>query len=370
MNETSVPRARSRSSARARASCSRLTLPAPALHPMEPLPCPVSATTATTTSTSTSPPIHRPAPRRRARPRRLRRPPPRRRRRRLSTYPDAAHGPRPVPDVGRHVRRRASTPIAARSRPARRPTSTSSNAATRRPGATSLLAAKRYRDADHRLFHRDAGYLEGRRVPQEPRDPGDGQPHRARAPADPQQWAATEFATLGRLWSAGVPVPYPVQLHGERAAARADRHARRRRPRPGSPRSSPDADELDAAVGAVRRRARRALGAAGYTHGDLSPYNVLVDDGRIVLIDLPQVVDIVINPQGARVPRPRLPQPRRLVRPPWRRRRRRRARGPDPPSLTTRVLRPPEYGIGRPSPRRSPQAASTSPSTVISTRLG
>src|SRR3984885_15859687 len=26
-----------------------------------------------------------------------------------------------------------------------------------------LLAAKRYRDAEHRLFHRDAGYLEGRR---------------------------------------------------------------------------------------------------------------------------------------------------------------------------------------------------------------
>ena len=28
----------------------------------------------------------------------------------------------------------------------------------------SMLAAKRYRDGDHRLFHRDAGYLEGRRV--------------------------------------------------------------------------------------------------------------------------------------------------------------------------------------------------------------
>ena len=27
-----------------------------------------------------------------------------------------------------------------------------------------LLAAKRYRSADHRMFHRDAGYLEGRRT--------------------------------------------------------------------------------------------------------------------------------------------------------------------------------------------------------------
>ena len=27
-----------------------------------------------------------------------------------------------------------------------------------------------------------------------------------------QQWAATEFDTLGRLWSMGIAVPYPVQL--------------------------------------------------------------------------------------------------------------------------------------------------------------
>ena len=40
------------------------------------------------------------------------------------------------------------------------------------------------------------------------------------------------------------------------------------------------------------------LADAGYTHGDLSPYNVLVHDGRLVLIDLPQAVDLVGNPQG------------------------------------------------------------------------
>jgi RIO kinase 1 len=40
------------------------------------------------------------------------------------------------------------------------------------------------------------------------------------------------------------------------------------------------------------------LADAGYAHGDLSPYNVLVHDGRVVLIDLPQAVDLVGNPQG------------------------------------------------------------------------
>jgi len=40
------------------------------------------------------------------------------------------------------------------------------------------------------------------------------------------------------------------------------------------------------------------MARAGYAHGDLSAYNILVNDGRLVLIDLPQIVDVVSNPQG------------------------------------------------------------------------
>jgi RIO kinase 1 len=36
----------------------------------------------------------------------------------------------------------------------------------------------------------------------------------------------------------------------------------------------------------------------GWTHGDLSEYNVLVAGDRVVLIDLPQVIDVVSNPDG------------------------------------------------------------------------
>jgi serine/threonine-protein kinase RIO1 len=44
--------------------------------------------------------------------------------------------------------------------------------------------------------------------------------------------------------------------------------------------------------------ALRGLARHGLTHGDLSAYNVLVHDGRLLLIDLPQVVDVIGNPQG------------------------------------------------------------------------
>ena len=42
------------------------------------------------------------------------------------------------------------------------------------------------------------------------------------------------------------------------------------------------------------------MARAGYAHGDLSPYNILVHEGRLVVIDLPQIVDVVANPQGKR----------------------------------------------------------------------
>ena len=46
------------------------------------------------------------------------------------------------------------------------------------------------------------------------------------------------------------------------------------------------------------------MARAGFAHGDLSAYNLLVHDGRLVVIDLPQIVDVVANPRGPRVPRP------------------------------------------------------------------
>jgi RIO kinase 1 len=163
-------------------------------------------------------------------------------------------------------------------------------------GRRVLLAAKRYRTAEHRMFHRDAGYLEGRRV-------RSSREMRAMARRTEfgrdllsGQWAAAEFAALSRLWADGIAVPYPVQLAGTElllefvgspAGAAAPRLAQLR-PEPG----------LLADLWRQLGDALRGLARHGLTHGDLSAYNVLVHEGRLVLIDLPQVVDVVGNPQG------------------------------------------------------------------------
>jgi RIO kinase 1 len=157
------------------------------------------------------------------------------------------------------------------------------------------LAVKQYRSAEHRMFHRDAGYLEGRRVRR-------SREMRAMATRTEfgreliaGQWAHAEFAVLSRLWQAGAAVPYPVQLIGTELMMEfigADGVAA-----PRLAQVRPDRYEAAGLYEQMRKVLRR-LADAGYAHGDLSSYNVLVDDGRIVLIDLPQAVDLVGNPQG------------------------------------------------------------------------
>jgi RIO kinase 1 len=163
------------------------------------------------------------------------------------------------------------------------------------PDQTALMAAKRYRDRDHRNFHRDAGYLEGRTV----RRSRDQRAMQSRSRYGLQvlagQWAMAEFSALCQLWSIGVPVPYPVQVDGSEILMEFIGQDRVAAPRLAESRAGRDelADYFDQIANAMR-----ALAANGQAHGDLSAYNLLVDDGRIVLIDLPQVVDVVSNPSG------------------------------------------------------------------------
>ena len=163
------------------------------------------------------------------------------------------------------------------------------------PGMSCLLAAKRYRGLEVSDFHRSAQYQEGRRMrnTRDTRAIARGSSY-GRGVAS-GRWAFAEFEALCRAFEAGVPVPYPVQVNstevlmefigdGRTAAPRlAQVHATRAELEP----------LFDQTFEILRSFTR-----AGVAHGDLSAYNLLVDHGRVVVIDLPQLVDLAANPGG------------------------------------------------------------------------
>jgi len=159
-----------------------------------------------------------------------------------------------------------------------------------------LLAAKRYRAAEHKMFHRDSAYLEGRRARESRAARAMARRTSAGREMISTQWAGAEFAALCQLHAADAPVPYPVQVIGtevliefigEPDGTAAPRLAETR------PQAGELADLWDQLVQALVTLAR-----LGLAHGDLSAYNLLVHHGRLVLIDLPQAVDVIANPGG------------------------------------------------------------------------
>jgi RIO kinase 1 len=105
-------------------------------------------------------------------------------------------------------------------------------------------------------------------------------------------WPMQEWAMLRRAWQAGVTVPYPVEQteHGLMMEFIGDET--QAAPKLGQARLSEP--ELASAWEQLVDNLRR-LTAAGLVHADLSVYNLLWWEGRLVVIDLPQAVEFVTN---------------------------------------------------------------------------
>ena len=109
------------------------------------------------------------------------------------------------------------------------------------------------------------------------------------------RWIGMEYDVMATLWARSVAVPYPIAYaddvfdmeyvgDGERAAPQL-RAARLT--------GSDLRDAFDQMLVGLR-----AITAAGYAHGDLSAYNLLWWEGRLVFIDFPQAVDLAANRAG------------------------------------------------------------------------
>jgi len=167
------------------------------------------------------------------------------------------------------------------------------------PGGGVVMAAKRYRDTDHRTFHRATSYTEGRSMKRS----RDVRALKRKSTwgrlVAAGEWAICEWDALKRFHELGLPVPYPVQVDGTEILMEWITHSIDGEvdTAPRLAQTRPAADLL-ASYFEQFRDALSTMVQSGVVHGDLSPYNTLAAGERLVIIDLPQVVDLVGNPQG------------------------------------------------------------------------
>lgn len=105
-------------------------------------------------------------------------------------------------------------------------------------------------------------------------------------------WPVQEWTMLRRAWESGASVPYPVEQTDDGLLMEFigdDSQA--------APKLAQAKLGLDAIASAWRQLLEnlRALTRTGLVHADLSAYNLLWWEGRLVLIDLPQAVEFTTN---------------------------------------------------------------------------
>jgi len=158
---------------------------------------------------------------------------------------------------------------------------------------SEIRCAKVYKEANKRSFKNAADYLEGRSGRSSRRARALSKGSKFGRSQREEAWQNAEVDALYRLANAGVRVPKPygcfdgvllmeMITDGEGAAA----------PRLNDVCITSEQALIDHAT--VMNQVTRML-CAGLVHGDLSEFNVLVDDGGPVIIDLPQAVDAAGN---------------------------------------------------------------------------
>jgi len=162
-----------------------------------------------------------------------------------------------------------------------------------------LRCAKVYKDANKRNFRQAALYQEGRKTKNSRQARAMEKGTRFGRKAQEEAWQNVEVDTLYRLAAAGVRVPRPYGFFQGVVLMELLTDAKGN----AAPRLNDlvlDPERALAYHATLIRQVVRML-CAGVIHGDLSEYNVLVDRGGPVIIDLPQAVNAAGNNNAARL---------------------------------------------------------------------
>ena len=160
-----------------------------------------------------------------------------------------------------------------------------------------IRCAKVYKEASQRSFKNAASYQEGRKVKNSRQARAMEKGTRYGRKMQEEVWQNAEVDALYRLAAAGVKVPKPyICFEGVLLmdlVTDADGNA------------APRLNDLELSAELARQYHHQLLQqvvlmlCAGVIHGDLSEFNILVDEHGPVIIDLPQAIDAASNTEAA-----------------------------------------------------------------------
>ncbi len=160
--------------------------------------------------------------------------------------------------------------------------------ANRSTTGEDLLALKVYHPLDRRDFRDESIYRDGEWIKERRIRAALEKKTRFGRSVQGQLWVSREWETLRALSAAGAPVPRPVVSTEDAILMTYIGDLDDAAPQLRSVR--PDRLEAQDLFDQVIRAVERLL-YGNVIHGDLSAYNVLVWEGRAIVIDLPQAVD-------------------------------------------------------------------------------
>lgn len=151
-----------------------------------------------------------------------------------------------------------------------------------------LVALKVYHPLDRRDFRDESIYRDGEWIKERRIRAALAKKTRFGREVQGGIWVHREWETLRALWAAGAAVPEPIDWTGD--AILMSYLGDRDTAAPQLNRYRPEPDEAQDLFDQLMSQIERFL-YGNVIHGDLSPFNVLVWEGRVTVIDLPQAVD-------------------------------------------------------------------------------
>lgn len=162
-----------------------------------------------------------------------------------------------------------------------------------------IRCAKVYKEANLRSFHQAVDYTEGRKVKGSRQARAMAKGTKYGRKEQEAAWQSAEVDALYKLAAAGVRVPHPFGFYEGVLLMQMIADAN------GEP--APRLNDVELSAEQAREFHAMLIHqvvlmlCAGVVHGDLSEFNILVDEHGPVIIDLPQAIDAAANNNASRM---------------------------------------------------------------------